>query len=863
MERTQSIQQLVQDIEGGRVVLPEFQRDFVWEITKTYDLFDSIVKDIFVGAIIYGIPSFEIAVREVDRRPKAQRGRRRQPLQITTISKMEIEARQKLERTNFRLLLDGQQRSTALYRAVMGIDPVWFIARNEGELEEAFEKSGIETLLYEFSGTQDTDRLSIRLSDVWRMDKEDLDEDEIREIFRQTSYYGRFSKDAEFDEKAEFKKYRYLKKKIIELFKQEKLLSFYLLDMSLEKFVVFFERSNTRGVQLNFIDILAAKLYTGNFNLKQKIQEFEKANPNYELVPETIVRTIAYLKSSGKEVDRNYILTKLKAEDFIELWDDLCRYYKKSLDFLYENSLIISQDWMPYENMLIPIMVFLRSLGGDFHLMTQPQKDFLVFWYLNAVFSLRYSGSTNERIIEDATVFANLADGKKITSPTFFNRLTKNQIVEKDDIFAFEKKGNAVYKGILNLINYASQGLADWNNDSKLSLNSELEDHHIFPKAYLEKNLTSEIEKDFIDCVGNRTLVPKKLNIKIGAQKPSEYLSQIKSKNPNFERTLQNHLLPKELISGELDNEYKFFLEMRVEDIFQIIKRNLVEPAQKIREMFFEETKIDESSNIPIFCFYHRQRADATFNPASRKIFYAGKVFDSPSAAASAVKTELGAPPDNTENGWTFWRFIDDNGEERRILEFREGLNHANESLIERSQEEIGNDKDTDEDSRSAKNNHAEVPIESEDQNPSVDEKRKLVLKAFAQSNGVELSKKTRATYSSIDGSVNLACTISAHYDDSSYPYWFRYDQRWRDFVTSSPRGFLILGCMDLDKAFSIPASVMEEVLPKMNTTDGYRDRESYWHVFIKVIDGGKYAIHLSKTREHLDLTPYQFRVQN
>ncbi len=70
--------------------------------------------------------------------------------------------------------------------------------------------------------------------------------------------------------------------------------------MSLEKFVTFFERSNTRGVQLNFIDILAAKLYTGNFNLKKKIEEFQKTYPNYSLIPEILVRTIAYIKSSPK-----------------------------------------------------------------------------------------------------------------------------------------------------------------------------------------------------------------------------------------------------------------------------------------------------------------------------------------------------------------------------------------------------------------------------------------------------------------------------------------------------------------------------------------------------------------------------------
>src|SRR5688572_21121465 len=128
MEKTQSIKELISDIDAGYVSLPEFQRDFVWEISKTYDLFDSIAKDIFVGAIIYGIPSFEIAVREVDKRPKAQKGKKRKALEVKAITLKEIAEKQRLNKANFRLLLDGQQRTTALYRAIKGIDPVWFIA---------------------------------------------------------------------------------------------------------------------------------------------------------------------------------------------------------------------------------------------------------------------------------------------------------------------------------------------------------------------------------------------------------------------------------------------------------------------------------------------------------------------------------------------------------------------------------------------------------------------------------------------------------------------------------------------------------------------------------------------------------------
>ena len=72
--KTESILDIIKGIEKETIVLPEFQRDFVWELGKTYDLFDSLVKNIFIGSIIYGVPSFEISIRELDNRPRSGKG---------------------------------------------------------------------------------------------------------------------------------------------------------------------------------------------------------------------------------------------------------------------------------------------------------------------------------------------------------------------------------------------------------------------------------------------------------------------------------------------------------------------------------------------------------------------------------------------------------------------------------------------------------------------------------------------------------------------------------------------------------------------------------------------------------------------
>ena len=672
MEQTQSLAQLIIDIDEKKICLPEFQRDFVWEISKTYDLFDSLVKDIFIGAIIYGIPTFDIAIREIDNRKKITKGKNRPALETRTIKKKEIEDINKIG-GNFRLVLDGQQRTTSIYRALKGTDEVWFVAKNADEVQgTSFENAKLEELLEEIAGEQDAERLSIKLSDVWDMERNYYEEEEIKEkYFFKTSYYETYCKDNGFDAKSEFKKYRILRKKIADLLKSEKLLSFYLLDMNLEKFVVFFERSNTRGVQLNFIDILAAKLYTGNFNLKEKIKNFEQRNPNYKLVPEIIVRSIAYIKSSPKEINRNFILTSLNVDDFNDWWDELCIWYKVTLDYLFQNNFIISQDWMPYENMVIPLMNFLKEIGGDFHFMNTQQMEFIKYWYWNSVFSLRYSGSSNERIIEDSNILIQVARGKKINSASFFNKLSKIQILSYEDIYSFDKKANAVYRGILNLINFEKKGLINWNNDAKLSLNSILEDHHIFPKNYIKNKLANEIDKDLIDCVANRTLMPKIQNIKISDQTPSEYLAAIKVANPEIEKSLENHLITNKLLNGQYDKDFNFFLDDRAKSIFILVAKHIIKPKDKIKEDFYEELKYEETANVEVFCSYKSTKATASFNPSTAKILYKEKLYDSPSAAAHAVKIDNGAAENVTENGWTFWKYLDETGIEKKITELR------------------------------------------------------------------------------------------------------------------------------------------------------------------------------------------------
>ncbi len=671
-QNTESLKSLIENIEKGDVVLPEFQRDFVWDISKSYELFDSLVKDIFIGSIIYGIPSFEITVREIDNRERRTKGKKRKKLKVFSYNQQEI--KNKVQVGCFRLLLDGQQRITSLYRALKGIDDIWFTSRNDDEIDESlmdkdFNTYSLEQILYEFNGQEDTTRLCVKISDVYSiLENSYLDDDVKKEYFDKL----KFSSGKDDDEKRiYFRKYLIITRKLQDLFKAQKLLSYFLLDMSSEKFALFFERSNSLGVQLNFIDILVAKLYTG-FNLREKVDELVEQNGDkYLFDREIIVRTIAYIVSNGGHVEKGYILSDLIPKNFSDNWDQVCSLYKKVINFLYDNWFIISQDWMPYENMIIPLIIFLKGLPSqDFSQMNEKQREFIHFWYWASIFSQRYGGASNEVIIQDSGVLKLIAQNKKIYDKSFFSKF-RFYITNPEELYTYTKKGSSIYKGILNLINYNSHGLLDWKNSSQLTFNCSLEDHHIFPKEYL-KSVTVDPDdlSDLVDCVVNRTLIPKITNIKIGKRSPSNYLKEMQLLNANLDKSLKTHLIPEYTIEELYDDFFEDFLKERASLIFNIIKTNILDKKEYIIKEFYEQIKRKNYTNVSVVARYYQKSVEATFNIETKEILYKGGKY-SVSSAADIAKKDLSGKDDTSTNGWRFWKY-NDNGHERFIDDFRD-----------------------------------------------------------------------------------------------------------------------------------------------------------------------------------------------
>src|SRR5579859_2327479 len=602
--QTESLLEIAKGIEARAIMLPEFQRDFKWDLDRTYALFDSLIREIFIGTVIYGKPSFGLTLREIDRRPRKAKGRSGRNDKLETISYSDIQIKQEVLTRNLRVVLDGQQRITAIYRALTNLDEVWIILKPDPDAGRLPQLS-LEQMMLEVAGEQSPDAISVKLADAYDFEIKGLDEAELDVRFDASRYAVNHLADAPESTRGLARRiYRRAIRKLVDLYKQQKMVAYYLLDMSLDKFCLFFERSNSRGIQLDFTDILAAKLYHG-FNLRRKIEDFESQN-NFLLNREIIVRAIAYIVAADAHrpisIDRQFILEHLDAEDFQQHWDFDCKLYTESLHYLATQHYILSQRWMPSDNMVIPLMMFLRRLKS-FDRMNEEQRQFLEYWYWASIFANRYGAASNEIIMVDSRVLTRIAQGEPIDERGYFIRM-RPLITEAEDLFSYTKRSSTIYRGLLNLLGYAAHGLKDWCNTQMIDVSMDLEDHHIYPTAYIRSAIAMEgIEKgeaeQLVDCVVNRTLIPKLLNIQIGKKAPGTYLRELQQTNSQLAGCLDSHLLPKDILTDPTWNTYfKLFLEDRAQRMFELVTRYTTEQAGRMAVRY--GTQVEGSPEAPV-----------------------------------------------------------------------------------------------------------------------------------------------------------------------------------------------------------------------------------------------------------------------
>ena len=139
-----------------------------------------------------------------------------------------------------------------------------------------------------------------------------------------------------------------------------------------------------------------------------------------------------------------------------------------------------------------------------------------------------------------------------------------------------------------------------------------------------------------------------------------------------------------------------------------------------------------------------------------------------------------------------------------------------------------------------------------------IQETRERIVAALGQQLKCSFVKKSRALYWDSSQRQRLVCTVSKRYaNQGPVKYWYAYHPQWHAFLQEGEHAFFVLGCTDLDVAFTLPIAVIRDCLEEFHTTGKKDGSGHYYHIKNMDVDGEKYALQLPRSGRTLGLDPY------
>ncbi len=366
------LSEIIDWVEEGRLGLPDFQRRFEWGTADVKAL---------LSTVLCGLPSGTIIVARADE---------------MVVSLRSLEGAAPLNSQPEWILLDGQQRITALYHAVHNLGPFRYgldiSALMDGQdlLQDNVVLAGPAR---RWANMLDDFKLSGRLvapisallSELhffrWA-EEEDLDGDvysDVGQIFSRSI--------------AVLSQYQI---PVLRLGRE----------FGLPALAQVFERLNKWGQALDSFDLLVARVQGSGWNLREAwAQLVDQHTETRELMGGNGLPAIAALALLHRNDVRRGSILEMPAPLIAERWDSLAVATKKSTELLYRRCGVAKPEYLPYQNILVAtIATFLQSDGQ-----LDGREMERYFWMSSA--GRRYDAASNTKVVADVTV---LASGRPI-----------------------------------------------------------------------------------------------------------------------------------------------------------------------------------------------------------------------------------------------------------------------------------------------------------------------------------------------------------------------------------------------------------------------------------------------------------------
>jgi len=521
-----NVSRLVEDIYDGRIELPDFQRDFVWKPEQVRELLVSVLADYFIGSLLileqitkeaFFALRYVAGVEEVN--PDVQKP------------------------TMVKILLDGQQRASALFYALYEPEinlrhtkPCRFYLDLGKALNKEWDKAVI----------------SVKINDRRKLEGISKNSDIVSfSLLRDIGAFAmKYSKDPRCND---------MIKLVNDFMKRE--IHYVPLRRETEpnRIVETFERINRTGEVLSIFDLATARLYKFDIKLRDMLDEAKK---EYAVVsaapPEFILKVIALIR--GEETKRKSIL-ELEPKDFKTHWGRACEAlqlaFTRVTDQKHGYGVLKFKKWMPYTPMIVPLAGMINLLRVE-KIETKKNYDKIDRWYWSSVFSTRYDEAADTK---SETDFKSLKQWftKDSKIPEFIQGFKPDEVDLEVD-----RQSSAIYRGVMGMI--VLNGAFDFMTGQPPQFDEEkVQDDHVFPKVIYKFNRIS-----------NRTLITS--NAKKGDDKPSKYFKKILDLHgkEKFTEILESHLIPEDAFGYLLHDQLKKFVEKRKEAIITDLENRIM-----------------------------------------------------------------------------------------------------------------------------------------------------------------------------------------------------------------------------------------------------------------------------------------------
>lgn len=516
-----TLSNLLYQIDSGSVLLPEFQRGYVWNRDQVRELMQSLYRGHPVG----GLLMWETDAEGVSVRGEAS-GHKGTHL----------------------LLLDGQQRITSLYGVVRGKPPAFFEGNSAAFAGLYFNVAEERFEFYAPSRMADDHRWV----SVTKLFLENLGE-----------YIASFQQHDPDKLAIYVERLNRLRNLLEREFYAEKITG----EKTVEAVVDIFNRVNSGGTKLSKGDLALAKICAqwtdARSEMRATLQKMEDAGFNFTL--DWLLRNANAVASGRASFTA---LDTVAAEEFRSALRKSTDYVGRFID-LVSGRLGLDHDRVLMARYAFPVVSRMLELnGGRFDDSVHQSKT--LFWYIHAALWGRFAGSTETFLQKDyETVERSGIDGLI----TALERWRGGNLNVQAHDFEGSTKGSRFYPLLYMLTRV--QGARDFGSGLPLRAEmlgrlSELQVHHIFPKSVLYQ---AGYERAQVNAVANFCFLTQDANLVVGNRLPEDYFAEVEAKHPGV---LASQWIPTDPGLWKVER-YPEFLEARRELLAEAAQSFLTE----------------------------------------------------------------------------------------------------------------------------------------------------------------------------------------------------------------------------------------------------------------------------------------------